>query len=445
MAEKDLSNEKPARRTQASTIFDTMVGGEGDLMGDEDRDPLARIKPGERPKLKESELYKIYTGDIFAGNWTDKLTKDLTREWISLEIEGNEKAAKAVLNDLDDLDARQNIRDMCKWDHVFGDGYVTIGIAGNADPTEPLDQDNLVEQINEVVYLSSFSKKKVISQDKEEDPMNKDYGEYKEFKIRRGSQIGNGKVHRDRILHLQTIENLDDDFGLSSYIRPFNFFTYFNSAVWSLAQAMYELTFKVYKTDLDEFKQGEGKASDIYRKKRKAMEKDWTNHRLAVVDKGKGEENSEEIEIKAPSGQIGNIGDILDLYYKLAEMITSMPRSRLFGTQAGELSASQTDLKNYHSSIASVQEVELRDKVEKIVSYVMAANGIDPNEVNWEVKFNPLGSMDQKERSEIESNLSQAAKNLVGSGVMNAEAALWHLYDYKREELPDSSVSKPPE
>lgn len=344
MVEKDLS-----RRQGFHAVMDSMEGGDDDLMGDEDRDPMARIQPGNRPKLGQEELYNMYLSDILAGNWTDKLAKDLTREWITVHIDAHEEEANEIENEMDDLNARQNFHNMFKWNHVFGDGYITIGVKGNAEPSEPIETDNLTEQIEDVVYLSSFSSRIVSNQEAEEDPMNEDYGDYSTYDIKTGS--GLKEVDASRVLHLQTIEDLRSDWGISAYTRPYDLLRYFASADWSLAQALYELTFKVYKTDLNEFKAGDDKSEKA---KRKAMEKDWTAHRLAVIDKGSKNVNEEKLEIKSPSGAMGDVGTIIDHFYNLAQMVTGMPESRLFGSQAGQLTASQTDIKNYHSACGSI-------------------------------------------------------------------------------------------
>lgn len=75
--------------------------------------------------------------------------------------------------------------------------------------------------------------------------------------------------------------------------------------------------------------------------------------------------------------------------------------------------------------------------------YLMAARNIDPNEVEWSIEFNPLDSMSPKERAEIENKLSQAAKNLLGTGLMSRPAALEHLYDLSEEDLAGDSVPQP--
>jgi len=428
MAEKDITENN--RRQGFQAVMDSYEGGDDDVMGDDDRDPMARIQPGKRPKLGEEELYNMYLSDILAGNWTDKLAKDLTREWLTVTIQDHEEEANEIENEMDDLDARQKFRDMFAWNHVFGDGYSSIGIKGNAEPSEPLDPDNLVDQIEDVVYLNAFSSRIVVNQEANEDPMSENYGDYSTYKYKTGN--GMQEVDASRILHLQTKPDLSSDWGISAYTRPYDLLRYFASANWSLAQALYELTFKVYKTDLNEFKADD---ENSQKAKRKAMEKDWTQHRLAVIDKGSKNVNEEKLEIKSPSGAMGDVGTIIDHFYNLAQMVTGMPESRLFGAQAGQLSASQTDIKNYHAACGSIQETQLRDKAETLTSYLMAARNIDPNETEWSIEFNPLDSMDPKERAEIENKLSQAAKNLMGIGLMNRLSALDHLYDLSEEDL----------
>ncbi len=425
MAEKDLGQDK--KRTYA---FDSYEGAdEEDLMGKRATDPLKRIQPdAEIPRFTNEELWNIYINDFFAGNWTDKLVKDLTKNWITVKTPENEGLGEEITEEQDDLDARQHFADMIRYDHVYGDGYVSIGITGNADPTEPLNMDNLVAEVNEVSYLNSFCDDQVVDQNQAEDPMQQGFGGFDSYVLRRGQNLDNGDVDPSRILHLQTVPDRDSDFGLSSYTRAYDFLRYFHSSTWSLAQALYELTFKVYKTNLAEFKK-QGERSK--RAKERLIEKDWTQHRLAAIDQ------EEDIELKAPSGQIGSIGEILELYYKIGELITGMPRSVLFGNSAGEVTGAEMDQKTYHTNCESIQDTQLRDKAERLTMYQIAARGFDPNEIPWSVEFNAIGATNEKERSEVELNLSKAAKNLIGSGAMNRGQALQYLYEMVGREVPE--------
>ncbi len=390
-----------------------------DLKGNEDRDAIARQVPVKKGRMPDKMKTALYENDALAAAIADNQAEDMTREWLNIEVPNNEPLGRTVEEHLARLDARSKFQDMIRYEIVYGDGYISIGVDDNNGNDEP------VGDVNGLQYLHAFSQKKVNEQELVEDPFSPNYGSYEYYDIEAPAtaeelQI---KAHPDRIIHYQTRRTEGDEWGRSAYQRYYQLFQHRDNATWSLGQMLYQLVFKVYKTDLEQM--DDDKEEDI----QAMLEKAWTQGTLAMIDNGGDSENEESIELPSTSQNVSGLEDMLEWVKDNIAMATRIPKSVLFGAQSGTLSASETDAMSYFNRIKGLQETYLREKIAKVVNYIMEGEGVDPDSLEWNIKFNPLWSLDQMTESEIAFNKAKAASLLAQSGVMPVDKIMEKFYE----------------
>jgi len=402
--------EEDKRKQGFELLQDTWQSGPnwGDLKGNEDRDAQARQVPVKHARMNDKHKTALYENDALAAAIADNMAEDMTREWLNVEVPNDETFGRTIDDHLGRLDARSKFQDMIRYEIVYGDGYISIGVDDDRDNDQPVDD------VDAVQYLHAFSQKKVSEQDLVEDPFSPDYGSYSMYHINAPATSDEIeiKAHPDRMIHYQTRRTEDEDWGRSAYQRYKQLFQYFDNASWSLGQVLYQLVFKVYKTDLEQM-------DDEKEEKIKGrLEKAWTQGTLAIIDSGGDGEGEESIEIPSTSQNVSGLEDMLEFLKDQVSMATRIPKSVLFGAQSGTLSASETDAMSYFNRIKGLQETYLREKVAKLVRYLMKQEDRDPDSFEWEINFNPLWSLDQMTESEIAFNTAKAASLLAQSGVM---------------------------
>jgi len=154
------------------------------------------------------------------------------------------------------------------------------------------------------------------------------------------------------------------------------------------------------------------------------LEKAWTQGTLAMIDNGgEGDVAAEEIQIPSTSQNVSGIQDMLEFLKDISAMATRMPKPILFGAQTGTLAASETDAMSWFNRVKGMQENWLREKIAKLIRYLIQAEGYDPSNVKWSFEFNDLWNMDEFSKSKVLLNKSEAYGNLVRWGILMADEA----------------------
>lgn len=376
--------------------------------GTKQRDPFARQEVRAPKEFSHSELYEIYRGSELGGKLVDDLAEDMVREWFTIETESS-SLPDDVQGKLSDLDAKTKIQDMLKWDLVFGDGYNSIGIKGSPKPSKP------VKSVKDISYLHSFSPRKVSNQVTNEDVMDEEYGDFKNYEISVPDGSGMTKevnVHPNRILHSQMRPRLDSQWGDSIYTRMQQLLIVFDNTVWTVGQMMFQMVLKTLKTNLKE------KSADEIAEIADEVEDEVNSLSLWLLHK---DENAEE-ELDMPSSTMNMSGfdEIIEFMKDMAAVATRRPKSIVFGAQSGTLSASDVDSLNYYQRVNSLQESHLRPNVEQLVDYVVQSLS-DYSDPDYHVRFNDLYTYDDQTKAEIRLTRAKAYDLEVKNDILSAQ------------------------
>ncbi len=126
------------------------------------------------------------------------------------------------------------------------------------------------------------------------------------------------------------------------------------------------------------------------------------------------------------STPISGIKELLDFAWEYTAAAARMPKSVIKGQEAGTLTGAQYDIMNYYARITSAQENEMKPLLEQLIRMLLWAENepggrIDPDKVEWEIKFNPLWSVDSKTDAEIRKIVAETDQIYLSNGVISED------------------------
>ena len=125
-----------------------------------------------------------------------------------------------------------------------------------------------------------------------------------------------------------------------------------------------------------------------------------------------------------------SFGGVADVYEAFREDIcgaTGIPYSRMFGRTPGGLSTTNEGEEHiYYESIAAKQQRELDPQATKLFPVIaMSVWGEVPKDFEW--KWNPVGSLSDKDRAELAASSSTAVASIYNIGVISPKLVLKEL------------------
>lgn len=399
---------------RAKMIRNDFMVGHGKGHG---RDMLTRQHPGTRRKLTDAEITALYASNSIVQNIIDIPAEDMTRSWFTLKMK-DEALKNKIMQKLRDLKAREAFKEMRKFERLRGDGFIALGVT-QSNPFElkdPLD----VTKLKRVDYLHAFSSMKVSQFVLNEDMFSPTYGQVEYFQINRRSRLGSeiagmkqDLVHHTRLIHDQT-RRLEDEHRGQPLLEPlYDIITVLDTALWSVGQILYDFAFKIYKSDDVEDLSPE-------QKNELGMILDYMFRTEALAIIGKDEELHKE------STNTTGIKDLLDYVWEMLAGAARMPKSVIKGQEAGTITGAQYDVMNYYSRIAAQQENELRPHIEHLIRLLLWSSDelggrIDPEKIEWEVKFNPLWEVDAETDAKIRKLIAETDQIYLTNGVITTD------------------------
>lgn len=380
-----------------------------------EKDPLTRQRPGVRRKLTHADLTQLYADNAIVQNIINIPAEDMTRSWFTLRMK-DDQLKNDIMAKLADLNAKDNLKKMRQFERLRGDGFVSLGVTQTTpfNLSDPLD----VRKLKRLDYIHAFSSLKVNNFLLNEDMFSPNYGTVEFFQVNRRSQIGtqiagtvNDSIHRSRLLHDQT-RRLEDEYQGQSLLEPlFDAITVLDTSLWSVGQMLYDFAFKVYKAEGIE----DMSASDKY-ELGMLMDFMFRTEALAIIGK------DEELDKKTTN--LSGMKDLLDYVWDYLSGAVRMPKTVIKGQEAGTIAGAQYDVMNYYSRIAAMQENELKPHIERLIRLLLwsqdeiGGGSIDPNSLEWEIKFNPLWNVDSKTDAEIRKLVAETDQIYIGNGVV---------------------------
>lgn len=426
--------------------------------GDTRKDPVANQRFSRRRSqdLTRSEIEGLLDSNWIRERVVDDYAQYATKNGAEIKLE-SDTVEDEKLSELEERvemfieshDLMAALEEMIEEERGTGTGFLYPVV------TEP--QENSVDQeLSGVKNIETFN----VFGDLETgrpvvnlDPLSGDYKEIESVPVKfRGDVIETGRaavedLHSSRFIMLQTrTSKASPREGLSVFRRTKNLLKMFANMEWAIGQIIFRSVYKVLKTSLDQF--DDTRQRNIAERE---LEREWDPMSLSIIGR------EDDMEMKSSMQNLGGAGAIFAMAKDLMSAGFGYPKSMLFGSQSGTLSASDRDAKNFFQGINGFQEAELTPVVKNAIRFGWMAtgdtgirtDGIEWDQVDVSVKWNDLFEVSEIDQAKVKSTEEQARSLAIQSfqrlnsmQLIDEETALEALQEAEfvpEGELPESS------
>jgi len=124
-------------------------------------------------------------------------------------------------------------------------------------------------------------------------------------------------------------------------------------------------------------------------------------------------------ELTKQTTNVSGIDQLIDFVWDVMAASARMPKTVLKGQESGTIAGAQYDVMNYYSRIAADQENVIKPLLERLIRLIMQSEefSVDPESLEWEIKFNPLWQVDSKTDAEIRKLIAETDQIYIVNGV----------------------------
>lgn len=176
--------------------------------------------------------------------------------------------------------------------------------------------------------------------------------------------------------------------------------------------------------------------------------------RLDMLDMARNILNSMAIDteddFQIHNMSVAGIREIIQEFQQEISGMTGIPVTILFGrSPGGENSTGAADFENYYNAVRRYQHTKMKPQLEKLIKMIQCCKNGPTNGKeyeDWQIEFNPLKEMTEREEIDIASSKAGANKTKVDTvkamldmQVMDAKEARAYLYK-ETEIVPNAKV-----
>lgn len=381
------------------------------------RDSGASARPNlNREPLSDEELVALYATTPL-GRIVDILPKWATRKGITITDTGED--ADPLRQERKALGLMRKVREAATWARALGEGAIWISV----DDGRPLDQPLDPSRVRRVHALHVLDKRDFTPMRWEGDPKSLEWGEPSHYLVHPQRMVP--LAHEQPLIHASRLRvfhghrlppsaRASRDAGRSQSIgqRLWDSLRNLEQMGAAGARAAQELSVALFQIGSLESKQGGDHRTTLVQSLQAInIAKSLAN---AVV-LGTGD-NYSRIPLN-PSG----FKDLSEFAQRHLAMVEGIPLVLLFGqTPAGLSTDGESWFRNWAASVEDFQESDLLEHVSFIVRCLYYATAGEEPE-SWEVTFNPLQTISEKEKAEIRQLHTAADSQAILDGVLSPD------------------------
>jgi len=402
-------------------------------------------------------LEAAYRSSWIVGQVVDTVAEDMTREGITINSDIDPDEVKKIQSSLVKLNVWHQLSSIIKWARLYG-GAIGVILTEGADYEKPINY--------QAIRKGSF--KGILTLDRWQiDPsfgelvteISPDMGMPKYYRVVSGNQIMSGqKVHYSRIIRFDGIElpyyqkMAENLWGLSVVERMWDRLLAFDSATTGAAQMLYKAYLRVIGIE------GLREALALGGAEESAVIKQFQY--IALLQSMEGITLLDQKDkFETHQYTFSGVSDVLIQFGQQISGATGIPLVRLFGQSPAGLSATgESDLRNYYDHINKLQNFQMLAPLTRILQIMfMSVLGKEMPE-DFEFEFNSLWQMDDKEKADMATAVSNTVIGAYGSGIITKKIALKEFKQQSRitgiftnitdediknaveEPLPDQSI-----
>ncbi len=371
-----------------------------------------QFKP--EPPIPDDMFTSFYESNGLFAKIIDAPAEEAVKHGFELDISDQdlENYYKAVL---DDLDWESTAMTAIKWTRLFGGCIVVLITDDDHGLDEPLDW-NRVKSVKALrIYDRSIIQEDIASlynYDNDDSP-------YRTIANKLGmpeyydvfSRYGHFRVHESRCLVFQNgllPENTSNSnyqmWGIPEYIK-------LNRAVRD-AEVAHGSAVKLLDRSIQAIYKMRGLAAEVATEKGE----DRILRRLQTIDTARGLLNSividadgEEYDFR--TFQYSGVSDVIDTTCNYLSALTNIPQTILFGrSPSGMNSTGESDFENWYNYVERIQKRMLKRNLRYLLGVIFQAgkNSGKITEIpNINVAFNPLWSLSDTEKADLEQKKAQ--------------------------------------
>lgn len=397
------------------------------LLSDWER-TAGRASPGsieDNPTLDQSDLDRLYRGNVYAGRIIDLLPDECTRRGIEVTYQQSDEADQdedPVGDELDRLGALVLLGQADKLARKDGDAALYLGIDDGQAVDQPVDR----ERVRRVTHLSLVERWSLTPFTWQDDWTKPGFAEPLLWQLSPynpgGASAGTVMVHRDRLLflggrwlppRLRAYNGHHDDSVLQRCWRVILDFRRSEKDIGTVLRSFNQATIQL--PGLQQMLMSGNRDAVLTRL-------DLLNVGLSLSGMhllGDGE----TLDFKARS-----VAGLAELYDRLAQGLAAAaetPLTMLFGQSPGGLSTDDAGGRTYwYDRVVARQQNVYRPALRRLGELVALASdgpcaGIEP--MGWDVQFLPLTEPTEKERQEAREAQSRIDRAYWDMGVLTEQ------------------------
>lgn len=398
--------------------------------------------------MSDAELESLFIDDGLSARIVKLIPDDMFREgWEYVFPKLDELSAETLADQyasvMEEIGAQQKIKDGFNWNRLYGGAAILISALDGKTPDQPLDPKKIktIEQLR-VLERTEIEFQNIVFQT---DPMQPRYGQpllYPvKFEIYGQNSTQTMQVHYTRIIELhgdilpRRATGLSAEqryWGVSVLQRASDRLRSLGSSLGSIDQLLSELGVGKYKVkDLANLLSSEDGKSAITRRV-ELMDLTRSTFRSMYFDT--------EEDFVRDNISFQGVPEMLHTLFMLISADTGYPMTRLFGmSPAGMNATGESDMNNYYDMVRSLQISELQPVLLRLLRIISQWKNIDEPYI----KFNPLETMNDKERAELERAKAdtdkveaETYKSYIDTGVLEPYEVRFLKFGDKLDDIP---------
>jgi len=358
--------------------------------------------------VEDEKVEKLYRRDPIVHRAVEKEIEDLfgLRPVVEADSEDLEDAVEELLFGKK-TDLYKNFKKASKGSYLNGMSLIYL----NYDNSEDIGEKP--EAIEEVTQSGVIYKKDVHDYNLDKDLTSEKFNEVRSWELEIGKSSQDVKdndgmprteVHSSRLIHVVYDTIFNDPWGISKIAPEFDSHIYRKTVVESAVSAFHQNAEGIRAFSLPD------KASD---KERQFLKK---NIKMLNVRSDMMIPHGTEILHPGP-----DLADPSELIEHLMETSTSMPYQILTGTQAGQVTGSETNLLIYYIEINKRRRGKINDMLMDKLEYLQEKGALPEGE--FELDWGDVLPPDHEEEAGVLSKTALAVERLYEAGVVSEEEA----------------------
>lgn len=399
-----------------------------------DKRLAATYRRTNRVTFDREGLSELYGSDDLAANIVDIPAEEAVREWFELHIQEEDgdadpETASGVMQELDVLGAQEALGDAIAWARLYGGSLILLGADDGQEVDQPLNMDS-IRSLDWITVLDRFD---VEVESFYTDPMSDKFGLPEFYRLTGSTDIQSGGqsvpfefnsvVHESRTIRF--------DGSRTTRRRKRENQGWADSVMERMLDVVrdYQATQQGVAHLLITFSQAVFKIKDLA----KALASDADNlvlKRLTLLDMARSivkavplDAEHEEYENKGAA--VTGMADLVDRQMMRVSSAARIPVTLLFGRSPAGLNATgESDIRLFYDRVAAFQEIQLRPRIEYLLTVLMNAqdgptSGVEPE--SWSFDFIPLYQESSKEKAETRKLIAEADVSYKNAGILSAD------------------------